>query len=117
VTDTDRQTRTQGRSHSTGASMASRAKKTTERRTTETIGAPSDEYPESVAFFRERRDRRTQTLAVRSFLAAETTQSHTHIHSLFYYSPSSVTMGWLLSLVTGAPLVVGASDSSRVLSD
>jgi len=30
---------------------------------------------------------------------------------------SGVTMGWLLRLVTGAPLVVGAPDSSRVLSD
>jgi len=30
---------------------------------------------------------------------------------------SGVTMGWLLRLVTGAPLVVGGPDSSRVLSD
>ena len=30
---------------------------------------------------------------------------------------SGVTMGWLLRLVTRAPLVVGAPDSSRVLSD
>ena len=30
---------------------------------------------------------------------------------------SGVTMGWLLRLVTGAPLVVGAPGSSRVLSD
>jgi len=28
-----------------------------------------------------------------------------------------VTMGWLLRLVTGALLVVGGPDSSRVLSD
>jgi len=30
---------------------------------------------------------------------------------------SGVTMGWLLRLVTGGPLVVGCPDSSRVLSD
>jgi len=30
---------------------------------------------------------------------------------------SGVTMGWLLRLVTGGPLVVGGPDSSRVLSD
>jgi len=30
---------------------------------------------------------------------------------------SGVTMGWLLGLVTGAPLVVGAPDSSRVVID
>ena len=30
---------------------------------------------------------------------------------------SGVTMGWLLGLVTGAPLVVGARDSSRVVID
>ena len=30
---------------------------------------------------------------------------------------SGVTMGWLLRLVTGGPLVVGGPGSSRVLSD
>ena len=30
---------------------------------------------------------------------------------------SGVTMGWMLRPVTGGPLVVGAPDSSRVLSD
>ena len=30
---------------------------------------------------------------------------------------SGVTMGWLLRLVTGAPLVVGDPDSSRILGD
>jgi len=33
------------------------------------------------------------------------------------HKSSGVTMGWLLRLVTGAPLVVGCPDSSRVLSD
>ena len=32
-------------------------------------------------------------------------------------SARGVTMGWLLRLVTGAPLVAGGPDSSRVLSD
>jgi len=38
-------------------------------------------------------------------------------HTFVPYMASGVTMGWLLRLVTGAPLVVGAPDSSRVLSD
>jgi len=39
------------------------------------------------------------------------------LDGIFKVEDSGVTMGWLLRLVTGAPLVVRGPDSSRVLSD